>query len=129
MTQEMCDKIVFKEPFMLKYHLDRYKTQEMCDKAIDFYLLTLKFVPDWFATSKIIEELDNAIFFNDDIVSGDIDSDIVTFFSNGICLKSINLNNINTNHDNFDDHDPETIRDARLMGWYNRYKQAKNQYL
>ena len=117
MTQEMCDKIVFKESFMLKYHLDRYKTQEMCDKAIDFYLLTLKFVPDWFATSKIIEELHNAIFSNDDIVSGDIDSDIVTFFSNGICLKSINLNNINTNHDNFDDHDPETISHARLMGW------------
>ena len=37
-TQEMCYKVVFKEPFMLKYCLNRYKTQEMCDKAVDAFL-------------------------------------------------------------------------------------------
>ena len=44
----MCDKVVFKDPFMLKYCFDRYKTQEMCDKAVDVFLATLKFIPDWF---------------------------------------------------------------------------------
>ena len=34
-TQEMCDDIVFHNPFMPKYCFDRYKTQEMCDKPVD----------------------------------------------------------------------------------------------
>ena len=42
----MCDKVVSKKPFMLKYCLNRYKTPKMCDKAVDSYLLTLKFFPD-----------------------------------------------------------------------------------
>ena len=37
--------LVSKEPFMLKYFLDRYKTEEICDKATDAFLSTLKFVP------------------------------------------------------------------------------------
>ena len=40
-TQEICDKVVSKDLFMLKYCLDRYKTQE-----------TLKFVPVWFVVKK-----------------------------------------------------------------------------
>ena len=45
-TQEMCDKVASKEPFMLtKYYLDEYnKAQEMCDKADNAFLPTLKFV-------------------------------------------------------------------------------------
>ena len=39
----MCDKIVSKEFFMLKYCLDIYKAQE---KAVDSYLLALNFVSD-----------------------------------------------------------------------------------
>ena len=54
----MCDKVVSKEPFMLKYSLDRCKTQQMHDKAIDSFLPTLIFVPDWFITSKMLEKLD-----------------------------------------------------------------------
>ena len=40
----------------------------MCDKAVDVFLGTLKFVPDWFVTSKMITKLDDALFFNDDII-------------------------------------------------------------
>ena len=28
----------------------------MCEKAVDIFLPTLKFVPDWFATSKMIKK-------------------------------------------------------------------------
>ena len=63
----------------------------------------------------MIEKLDNAVFYNDDIVFVDIDdSDIVTFFRNGIGLNSINLNDIDLNDDNFDDCDPKTINHIRL---------------
>ena len=58
-TQEMCDRVVSKKSFMLKYCLDRYKIQEMCDKDVDSYFWVLKFVSDWIATSKMIKKHDN----------------------------------------------------------------------
>ena len=85
----------------------------------------MKFVPDCLVTSKIIEKLDNDVFSNDDIVFGDIDSDIFTFFSNDIDLNSVNLNNVNLVDDNFDNYDPKTINHVKLMAWYNRFKQCK----
>ena len=42
----------------------------------------------------MIEKLDYAASSNDGIVFGDIDSDVVIFFSNDIGLNSINLNSI-----------------------------------
>ena len=45
-TQEICNKVVSKEHFMLKYFFDRHKTLEMCDKAVDACQSALKFVPD-----------------------------------------------------------------------------------
>ena len=48
-TQEMCDKAVSKDLFMLKYCLNRQKIQKICDKAVDDILLALKFAP-WLKT-------------------------------------------------------------------------------
>ena len=88
--QKYVIKVVSKEPFMLKYCLDKYKTQEMCDKAVDAFLPALKFVPDWFVTKKIISD---------------------------VGLNSTNFNNKehHHHHDKFDDYDPETINHIRLM--------------
>ena len=66
--KENFDKVVSKNPFMVKYCLDRYNTQEMCDKTVDSFLPTLKFVPDWFVISNIIKKLKDTTFSNDDIV-------------------------------------------------------------
>ena len=81
----------------------------MCDKAVDSYLIPLKF----------------AVFSNDYIVFGNLDSDFVAFFSNDIGLNSITFDNINLDDDNFDDCDPGTIAHVRLMARRNRYKQRK----
>ena len=97
----------------------------MCNKAVDFYLLALNFLPDWYVTNKIIKKRDNTVFSNDDMIFGDIDSNIFTFFSNDIGFNSINLNNDNLDDDNFDDCDPETINHDRLMAWHKRNKQYK----
>ena len=43
----------------------------------------------------MIEKIDNFVFSNDDIILGDIDTEMVTLFSNDISLNSIYLNNIN----------------------------------
>ena len=125
MTQEMCDKIVSKEPFKLKYRLDKFKTQEKCVKAIDSYLPPFKLISDLFVTNKMVEKLDNAVFFNNDIVFGEIDSDIATFYSTDIGLNSINFNNVNCDDDNFDDYNPGNIDYIRVTAWYNRHKQHK----
>ena len=118
----MCDKVISKEPFVLNIALIDKKKPKTCEKAIYSYLLALIFVPGWFVTSKLIEKLGNAVFSNDEIVFGDVDSDIVTFFSNNIGLNSLNLNNNNLDDDNFDDCDPKTINHVKLMAKYNRYK-------
>ena len=36
-TKKICVKVVSKDPFMLKYCLDRYKTPELYDKTIDSF--------------------------------------------------------------------------------------------
>ena len=118
-SQEMYDKVVFKEPFMLKYCLDRYKTQKICDKAVVF-LPTLKFVSDWFVTNKMLEK-SYVAFSNDDRVFANEDSDNATFFSDDISLNTIDLN-INLDDANFDKDDLETIIHVRLMAWHNKYK-------
>ena len=43
-------------------------TQKMSDKAVDDCLSALKFVPDWFAINKMIKNLHDALFTNDDIL-------------------------------------------------------------
>ena len=50
----MCDKIISKNPFMLKYYPDKYITQKMCVETVDDFLPTLNFVLDWFVRSKMI---------------------------------------------------------------------------
>lgn len=40
-------------------------------------------------------------------------------------IRSVDLNNINLGHVNFDQEYPETIILVRLMVWCNRFKQCK----
>ena len=119
------DKDVSKEHLILKYCLDRRKTQKLSNKAVVACLLALKFVPDWVATSKTLEILDDIVFSNKDIDLADIDSDIVTFFCDDACLKNLHLPNINVDDDNFDDDDPETRIHVKLLALSNKNKQRK----
>ena len=50
---------------MTVYYPDKYKTQSMCNEAVDHCQAGLKFIPDWFITSKMLEEFDNALLAND----------------------------------------------------------------
>ena len=75
----MFDKVVSKEYFILKYNLETYKTQEICDNAVGTCLPVLKFVPNWFATNKMLEKSDGVVFHNYIIDLDDIDSDIVHY--------------------------------------------------
>ena len=67
-TQEVSEKAVSNDHFMLKYCLNRYKYQKISDKAVDDFLPAFKFVLDWFVTSKKIKKLHNALFADDDIL-------------------------------------------------------------
>ena len=60
-----------------------------------------------------VTKLFDFVFFNDDMAFFDEDSKNIMFFSDGLCLNTIDLNNINLDNDNFDDHDPETIIQVR----------------
>ena len=54
---QMCDKIIYDDPFSLRFVPAQYKSQQICDKAVDDCVAALKFVPDWFVTSKTIKIL------------------------------------------------------------------------
>ena len=45
-TQEICDRIIFEDPFMIVYCPDRYKSQGVYDEAVDDCQVALKFLPD-----------------------------------------------------------------------------------
>ena len=96
----------------------------MCDKAVDNFLSALKFVPDWFVTSKMIKNLDDAIF-SDDILFFDEDSGNVTISSDEMGITSVDLNTANLDDVNFDEYDPQNMIHFRLMAWPNRLKQCK----
>ena len=49
-TQEMCDKAVFKDLYILKYSSDRCKTQTIRHK---YFLPILKFPPDWIQIKRL----------------------------------------------------------------------------
>ena len=89
-TQEMCDKAVFQDTFMLMNCPGRYETQKMCspkkmkpkkDEAVDDCLAALTFFPDWFVTSKMLEKFHDALLTNDDILFFDEDFSKVNGYS------------------------------------------------
>ena len=86
----------------------------MCGKAVDVCLSVSKFVPDRFATSKMLEILDNVVFSNDDIDLDYIDSDIITLFVDDMDINTVDFININFD-DNDDDNDLETMIRVRLV--------------
>ena len=86
-AQEMRDRVIFEDPFMLVYCPDRYKTQIMCDEAADDCLAALELLPDLFVTSKMLEKLDNTLQTNDDILFYNEDFEKVRFIANQILNK------------------------------------------
>ena len=95
----------------------------MCDKAVDDFLPALKFVLDWFVTSKMIKELEDALFINDGNIFINEHSNNVTCFGGEMSI--FNVDNINLDDGNFDEDNPDLIIliHIRLMAWHNRYKQ------
>ena len=54
MTQEISDRFVSEDPFLIACCPDKYKTQRMCDEAAADSLAALELIPDWFVTYKSI---------------------------------------------------------------------------
>ena len=44
-TQEMCDRVVSEDPYLIVYCPDKHITQRMCDEAVDDSLAALKLIP------------------------------------------------------------------------------------
>ena len=85
-------------------------------------MIVSKFVPDWFATNKLLEKIDDLVLSNNDIDLEVINSDIATVLSDTRRLFIIDLTHINLDDNNFDEDDLGTIVYVRLMARCNRYK-------
>ena len=66
------------------------------------------------------------MFSNHNIVFGDLNSDFVIFFSNDVGLKSVTLDNIDIDDDNFDDCDLGTNSLVGVMAWHINLSDAKH---
>ena len=74
----------------------------MYDKAANTCLSALKFISYCFFMNKILGILNDV--FNDDTDLDYVNSDVVTCFSEDMVINTINLNNINSDDDSFDDN-------------------------
>ena len=125
-TQDICDKAVSINPFMLKYYLDRYETHEMCDKAVNNFLPELKFVRNWLDTSKFIK---NFIMLYSQIMIYSFLMKILAMWhflvTKRVRILSVDLHNINLDYVNLDENERETIIHITLLAWRNKLKQRK----
>ena len=110
---------------MLIYCPDKYITQQICDEAVDVFLPTLNFVPHCFVTSKMIKTFSTALYLDENILYFDEDFINVVFNCNEMGILNINVNFINLDDNNFDEHDPDTIVHVRLLAWHTKFKKGK----
>ena len=119
----MCNKIVYDEPFKLKFCRDTCDmTQEMCNKAADDFLPALKFVLDWFVISKMIKKVLTVLYADENIFCFNKDSSDAVFSCNQMSTLTIDLNNNNLDGTNYDEDDLETIIHVRLLAWHIKFE-------
>ena len=80
----------------------------------------IKFVYDWLIIPKLVEDLHNTTFFNDDIDLDNDDPDNVTFFNDVIGFVNKNFNNFNFAGE-LDDDKLDTTTLAKLITLHKRY--------
>ena len=88
-TQEICDRVVSEDRFLIVYCSDTDKTQRMCDQAADYSLAPLKLILDWFVTSKMIKELYTPLYADEDILYFNDDSGNFVFSCNEMGILNI----------------------------------------
>lgn len=92
----------------------------MCDIMVDACLYSC-----WFITAKIFEILNEVVFSNDDKDLDYIDPDIVTFVNDDMGIKTISLNVINLDDNNFNEDGREIVIHVKLIAWCIKYRQRK----
>ena len=96
----------------------------MFDETVDYSLATLKPMPDWFVTSKIIKNLNTAVYVGENIFYFNGDSDNVVFNCNEMGILNIDLDNISLDN-NFDEDDPDTVILIRFLAWHIKFEKRK----
>ena len=123
-TQRIFDIVVSKDPSLILYCPDKYKTQRMCDEVVDDCLAALKLVCDWFVTSEIIKKPFTALYVDENILFFNEGSGDAIFNFNGMGILNIDHENINLDN-HFDEDDPDTIILIRLLAWHIKFRKHK----
>ena len=114
-TQEMCEKVVSKDSFSIRYVPDQCKTQQMCDKAVDNCMAALKLVAHWLVTSKMIKKIFTDLYVDENIVYFNEYFSSAVFNCNEMDILNTDLNNINLRDTNYEEDGPNTIILIRLL--------------
>ena len=101
----------------------------MCNKVVDYFISGIKFLPDWFVTSKMIKKLLTALFAGDKIFYFNEDSQNIVFSCNEMGILSVDPNNVSVDilsvDTNYDENDPETINQVRLLAGHSKFEKRK----
>ena len=97
----------------------------MSDETVDDCQAALKFIPDWFVTSKMLQKSGKPMHANNDMVFYNEDSDKVTFITNQRHILAVDLDKSDLDDNNFDEDDPDTIIDVKLLAWQSKFKHVK----
>ena len=124
-AQEIRERVVPEDPFLMVYCHDKYKTQRMCNEPVDDCLATLKFIPEWFFTSKMIKNLFIALYTGDNIICSNENPGDAIFVCHEMDICHIDLNNINLDDTNFWKGDPDTITHVRHSAWHTKFEKLK----
>ena len=121
-TQEMWERVVSEDSFMIIYCSYKYKTQNMYVEAVDDCLAALKFIPGWFVTSfMMLYSLMMICFFIKILIKSHI---LVTKL---VFIFSLDFDKINLDSNkDVDKDDPETIIHAKLLEKTNHLKRVKS---
>ena len=120
--QKMCDTVLSEDLFLTVYSPDKYKTQRMRDEAVDDFLAASTFIPRWFATSKMINNRFTALYADKNMLYFNEYCGNAILSSNETGILNIDLNDINFDDTNYNDHDPETIIHIRLLAWLIKFQ-------
>ena len=123
-TQEMCDRVVYENPFLIVYFPDKYTTQKMCDEAVDDCLAALKLLPDWFVARKMTKKPFTALNADENILYFNKGSGEVAFNCRGMGTISIDLNSVSLD-DNFNEDGSGIIILIRFLARHIKFRKRK----
>ena len=119
----MRNKVNSEDPVLIVCCSYKYNTQRMCDELVDECLAALKFIPDWFVTSKVLENL--IMLYTLMMIYSSIMKILIKSYLL-LHIVTVDLDKVNLdNNNNFEEDDSDTNIHVGLLTWCSKFELKK----